>query len=143
MLTIEINGIIVNKLHFIKAVKSGTGWGLKEAKDWVDGFELSPIQKIEVKSEIDFIDEVDKVITNPPNTLKYSFPRRERDLKLLKIGIGDRSSKIDSLSRELSIISVDVGGYNQSRIKHIFESVLRDIDDESINKIITNLDSYA
>jgi hypothetical protein len=96
-----------SKLQFVKLIKDHTGLGLKEAKDWCDQSmdNLGRSYPITVRSIEDFKYDVRRLLSD----FNISFDDREkqRQIKLLGLGIGDDSDKTDVLSEELSFELLD------------------------------------
>lgn len=145
MLVVEVSGgQIESKLGLTKLVKSSTGWSLKESKDWVDGFNrFTKTQSLEIiVPESEFIDGLEIVNGQSSGFIKCYGTSRKRDLKLLKLGVGDKESKVKSLSNELSLISIE-GGLTRESVRNIFENVLGILDEKSIDNIVNNLDTIV
>ena len=96
-----IGGSTYSLLTFVKIVKDHTQWGLKDAKDFVDSVRDNPGVEIPllVYNPIEF--EKDLIQSNQ-NAFLVINTLKDRQDKLIQLGLGDKQDIIDSLSEEIS-----------------------------------------
>jgi hypothetical protein len=96
-----IGGSTYSLLAFVKIVKDHTGLGLKDAKDFVDSVRDNPGVEIPlfVYNPIEF--EKDLIQSNQNSFLVINTLKDRQD-KLIQLGLGDKQDIIDSLSEEIS-----------------------------------------
>ena len=139
-------GKVNNLLQFVKTMKDHTGLGLKEAKDLCDSIRSNEGQEylVWVNSPESFEKEVREKI-GP--MIYISNREKERQVKLVSLGLGDDSDKIDLITDELASKLLMVVKQNQNRdLYPIFKDFLFDVVsgmtseqlDELFNKNYTN-----
>lgn len=96
-----IGGSTYSLLTFVKIIKDHTQWGLKDAKDFVDSVRDNPGVEIPllVYNPIEF--EKDLIQSNQ-NAFLVINTLKDRQDKLIQLGLGDKQDIIDSLSEEIS-----------------------------------------
>lgn len=132
-----------NLLQFVKVIKDCTGLGLKESKDIADSFRDSKITiyKIDVNSRKKFQYLLD---TETDWSFKIIDRKAHRLNRLLELGLGDISDKIDIISEELSheIISrlntspiMRSHSANYLTYNEFFADLISKLDPEQIEKL--------
>lgn len=96
-----IGGSTYSLLTFVKIVKDHTGFGLKEAKDFVDSVKGNPGVEIPllVNNPLEF--EKDLIQSNQ-NAFLVINTLKDRQDKLIQLGLGDNQDIIESLSEDFS-----------------------------------------
>ena len=92
----NIQNPITSKLNFVKMVKDLTGYGLKESKDVCDDihFCASNQREIEVLDVENFIKQMTQ---NFGDYIDVYNPFYDRDLKILLVGVGDKTDYVDAI----------------------------------------------
>lgn len=123
-----------NMLKYVKTVKSHSGLGLKEAKDFCDrtrdsqGIEfLLPIQT----SIVEFEKEIREMVGD---SVQVSNREKERQIKLISLGLGDKSDLIQILSEEMASDLV-------LRTRHLNNSTLYSIFVDYMADVLTNFNA--
>jgi hypothetical protein len=131
------------KLAFVKCVKTHTNLGLKEAKDWCDSINSRPYSKtyfpLEIKTNVhDFVYELNSLTGYEFEVIDTI---EERNYKLISLGLGDLSDKIDIVSKELARkLDIECKTRNQESLYGIyiefFQDFLLDLEDEKLDKLV-------
>jgi hypothetical protein len=127
---VKQTGTINNKLALVKMIKDYTKWGLKESKDWVDSLSIGKIQYIDVSNPVNFEHELNQI-----GGVKCDSKSRIRQKKLLDIGIGELSDKIEFFSEELSDDLVRNYGSTYSDSLRFFKDFLSKMDEKDIDNL--------
>jgi hypothetical protein len=90
----NIQNPITSKLNFVKMVKDLTGYGLKESKDICDDIHRSIPKEIEVLDVENFIKQMTQ---NFGDYVDVYHPAYDRDLKILLVGVGDKTDYVDAI----------------------------------------------
>jgi hypothetical protein len=120
-------GKIDSQLQFVKTMKSHTRLGLKEAKDLCDSIRSNEGQEYLVY--VDSPEAFEKEVREMVGPMVYISNReKERQVKLVALGLGDDSDKIDLIADELASKLLMVVKQNQSRdLYPIFKDFLFDV----------------
>jgi hypothetical protein len=131
---IKCIGKVTNLLQYVKTVKSHSGLGLKEAKDFCDrtiecqGVEFTlPI----ITSVTEFEKEIREMIGD---SVQVSNREKERQIKLISLGLGDKSDLIDLLAEEMASELVQ-------RTRHLNNSPLYSIFVDYMSDVLTNFNA--
>ncbi len=127
---VKQTGVITNKLALVKMIKDYTKWGLKESKDWVDSLSIGKIQTIDVINPVNFEHELSQI-----GGVKCDSKSRIRQKKLLDIGIGELSDKIEFFSEELCDDLVKNYGSTYSDHIRFFKDFLSRMDEKTIDNM--------
>ena len=93
----NIQNPITSKLNFVKMVKDLTGYGLKESKDVCDDIHCASNQReIEVLDVENFIKQMTQ---NFGDYIDVYHPAYDRDLKILLVGVGDKTDYVDAITK--------------------------------------------
>ena len=137
---IKCVGKISNLLQFVKTVKSHTGLGLKEAKDLCDSIRGNEGQEylVYVTSPEAFEKEVREKIGH---MIYVTNREKERQVKLVALGLGDDSDKIDLVTDELASKLLMIVKQNQSRdlypiFKDFLFDVISDMNSEQLDELL-------
>lgn len=142
---IKCIGQVTNLLQYVKTVKKHTGLGLKEAKEFCEktrdnqGVEfILPIQT----SITDFEKEICEMMGD---SVQVSNRERERQIKLISLGLGDKSDLIELLAEEMASELVQITRHlsnNNSPLYSIFvdymSDVLTNFNAEQIDELFNN-----
>jgi DNA replication protein DnaD len=132
---IKCIGKVTNLLQYVKIVKTHSGLGLKEAKEFCEktrdnqGAEfILPIQTSVVEFEKEIRDMIGDSIVQVSNREK------ERQIKLISLGLGDKSDMIDLLAEEMASELVQ-------RTRHATNSPLYSIFVDYMSDVLTNFNA--
>ena len=140
-------GKVDNLLQFVKTMKSHTGLGLKEAKDLCDSIRNHQGQEylVYIQTSADSFEKEIQEFVGP--MIQVSNREKERQIKLVSLGLGDDEDKIALVTDELASKLLMIVKRNQSQdLYPIFKDFLFDIVtefnseqlDELFNKNYTN-----
>ena len=137
---IKCVGKISNLLQFVKTLKDHTGLGLKEAKDLCDSIRSNEGQEYLVyitSSPEAFEKEVREKIGH---MIYVTNREKERQVKLVALGLGDDSDKIDLVTDELASKLLMIVKQNQSRdlypiFKDFLFDVISDMNSEQLDEL--------
>jgi hypothetical protein len=135
--TITLVKVGKSKLEAVKALKHGTGLGLKEAKDLFDSFGVSE-KSMSRTIRVESVQLLKKELLDP--SMDYVFriddvQRKRRDT-FIELGLGDDSDKMELLSEKLAdkfycnLRGVNIDEY--TIIKDGLFEILFDIEDMSV-----------
>jgi hypothetical protein len=131
---IKCIGKVTNLLQYVKIVKTHSGLGLKEAKEFCEktrdnqGAEfILPIQT----SVASFEKEIREMIGD---SVQVSNREKERQIKLISLGLGDKSDLIDLLAEEMASELVQ-------RTRHLNNSPLYSIFVDYMSDVLTNFNA--
>lgn len=131
---IKCIGKTSNLLQYVKTVKAHSGLGLKEAKEFCDrtreyeGVEfILPIQT----SIASFEKEIREMVGD---TIQVLNREKERQIKLISLGLGDKSDLIQLLSEEMASELVQ-------RTRHLNNSPLYSIFVDYMADVLTNFNA--
>jgi hypothetical protein len=132
-----------SKLAFVKCVKTHTNLGLKEAKEWCDIISSFPFSidyfTLNIKTNVyDFAYELNSLIGYEFEVIDTI---EERNYKLISLGLGDLSDKIDIVSKELARkLDITCKNRNEESLYRIyiefFQDFLLDLEDENLDKLL-------
>lgn len=130
-------------LQYVKIVKEHTGMDLKSTKDFCDNsikylgveFELTVIT-----SSKKFDDDISSLIGT---SIQVHNHQRERQIKLISLGLGDKSDLIDLLADDMaSELVFKVKSDNRAELYGIFNDYMSDIlinfTPEQLDKLLNN-----
>jgi hypothetical protein len=121
----NIKNPITSKLNFVKMVKDLTGYGLKESKDVCDDIHCASNQReIEVLDVENFIREMKK---NFGDYVDVYHPAYDRDLKILLVGVGDKTDYVDAIIKLIEM--------NPDRLN----TILKRFEKEDLIEILTEV----
>lgn len=131
-------------LQFVKIIKEHTGLGLKDAKDLSDDIKIIYDRSYNKWVELDIITDsysLKKDISYQGFRVEIIDQTEERNLKLMSIGLGDKSDLIESISKELSIelyskVKNELSNDLDNIFKSYFEKLLIDFSDEKLIEIL-------
>lgn len=89
------------KLHCVKAIKFNTNYGLKESKDIFDWMNSHVGQFTNIEMTKDQIKNFKKELLLGQVT-EFQFIFEDRDLNLLKLGIGEKDDYIETIAEFMS-----------------------------------------
>ena len=128
-----------NKLQVVKLIKDCTKLGLRESKDITDYL----FQNIGKSKEIELVDPYIKtdILITPSELIKEinnfgdfkitGSISWERDVKLLSLGIGDKSDYLKFFSEYLN--------FNEKDFNNILDKIISKIDKEKLVEILNEL----
>lgn len=132
-----------NFLQYVKIVKEHAGMDLRSAKDFCDNsvkylgveFELTIIT-----SSKKFDDDISSLIGSSIQVYNH---QRERQIKLISLGLGDKSDLIDLLADDMaSELVFKVKSDNRAELYGIFNDYMSDIlinfTPEQLDKLLNN-----
>ena len=88
------------KLSIVKTIKEATGYGLKHSKDIVDALFADPLLETELYSQIS-LKELEAKLTDTGCEWSIGNRERERNLKMIELGLGDRADLISEVSHQI------------------------------------------
>jgi hypothetical protein len=121
-------GKLTNMLQYVKLVKTHSGLGLKEAKDFCDmtisnqGLEFI----LEIRTSVQ---EFEKEIREHfGNSIQVCNREKERQMKLISLGLGDKSDLIELLAEEMaSELAQRTRHLNNSPLYSVFTDYMADV----------------
>lgn len=127
-------GKLTNMLQYVKLVKTHSGLGLKEAKDFCDmtisnqGLEFF----LEIRTSVQ---EFEKEIRDHfGNSIQVCNREKERQMKLISLGLGDKSDLIELLAEEMASELVQ-------RTRHLNNSPLYSVFTDYMVDVLTNFNA--
>jgi len=126
---VEIDITFSEKLHLIKLVKSESGMGLKESKDWVDNLAISKSSRLNVHDALSF-----ENMANNIRGVSVNNRSRNRIKKIIDLGIATKEEKIEFYSHELKFLCLEKYGTNG--LSNFLKDLLDKIDDQNLENVI-------
>ena len=127
---------INSHLQFVRLIKEFTGMGLKEAKEFCDNCRSYPNTPfvLMVNNDIEF---KSKIEDSMGDSILVSNKEHQRNIKLIKLGIGDYQDMIDILSDQ---ISTDLLINTISNYKNYIKDLILDMEigEDKLIEIINN-----
>lgn len=122
-------------LLFVKMVKEHANLGLREAKDFCDRCKEFPdvLFPLFVSDDLKFKIDIEH---NFGDNIKILTKEYQRDIKLMKLGLGDYNDMIDILSSELSY-KLSMSKNSKSSIKDMLLDM--ELDEETLTKFFNKI----
>lgn len=121
------------KLHLVKAIKTFTGLGLKEAKDFIDETVHQPVM-FRKRATIEQISKFKQDLKE--NNAQYQFNDIEisRSRKLIEIGVYTK----DEIIEEICLINIQdlmISGFSVEKINEILKRAYSEINQDKLKEI--------
>jgi len=117
---------IQSKLMFVKIIKDFTNYGLKESKDICDYIHSYENKQREIEV-LDVENFIKQMIQNFGEYIDVYHTAYDRDLKILLIGIGDKTDYIDTITKLIKENPENV------------DKILKRFEKEDLIKILTEI----
>lgn len=149
ILKIKARKIGQQKLLFVKLIRDNTGLGLKESKDWCDKFSesLNVEHCLPISTSIEeFKNSMIELGVNNDYELIIEDKEKKRQLKLISLGLGDISDKINAISEKLSLdLYKQSYGLNKQDLfcvyEDFFKEFLLEVDENNLDKIFNKINN--
>lgn len=134
--TFKLTSSGTNKLALVKAIKSATNLGIKEAKDIADFPSNSDVAIFKRKMTIDELNTFkrDLSICNA----SYCLNDDTRNRKIINLGIYDKFDLIEEIS---NIAIFNVCGKDYETVKSFFSDILSNFNEEQLKQIYDKYES--
>lgn len=138
-----------SKLELVKAIKWSTSWGLKDSKDFVDNLVIGQPDYLILSIPNEYyktLEEFKIALDKSGHDIYLEDKIRLRQLKLIELGLGDKSDVIEITSEYLAsqlVLRVQRLNENKDRIYpeyvDFFQDFLADLEQEQLEKLIKKL----
>ena len=132
-----------NLLQYVKVVKDHSGLGLKEAKDFCDNTRSNQGQEflLTIKTSLQLFEK--DIREKVGDTIIVSNREKERQIKLISLGLGDKSDLIQLLSEEMASELVhkthnNIGASLYSVFTDYMADVLTNFNAEQLDELFNN-----
>jgi hypothetical protein len=139
---LRLNKVGTTNIQFIKVVMKHTGWGLKDSKEWLDRSSLYLNETIAITVATSIGEFKREILEKCPDfDISFDDIEKQRQLKLIGLGLGDSYDKIEILAEELgSNLAAEV---RKRPLEHIaivsgdfFKDFLLTLNSEQLDELI-------
>lgn len=134
--TFKLTSSGTNKLALVKAIKSATKLGLKEAKDIADFVSNNDAAIFKRRMTIDELNTFKRDLS--VCNASYYLNDDIRNRKMIKLGIYDKSDLVEEIS---NIAIFNVCGKDYETVKSFFNDILSNFNEEQLKQIYDKYES--
>ncbi len=133
-----------SKLNMVKTIKWASGMGLKESKDWVESLSIGIPETLTLtvpNSQYSIFEEFRLSVEDSGYDFLMEDKIKKRQIKLIELGLGDKSDSIDLLTEELAgkLVFMTKNKNSQSLYNvynEFFQDFLLTLDKEQLDKLL-------
>lgn len=133
-----------SKLNMVKAIKFATTMGLKDAKEWVENLSIGVPEALTIQipnEKFQTFEEFRTAVAESGYDLLMEDKIKKRQIKLIELGLGDKSDSIDLLSEELTgkLLFMTKNKSEQSLYtvyNDFFQDFLLNLEKEQLDKLL-------